>query len=114
MTNITVKQQRRSVPVRQPIAGLKLCLAVSISKLSDTLKQDVLAGGGVTHHPIGCKPDASEPILCYKASRNNSTRQDKTPRFLRVNYAVPGTAIDWLFAPSPRVDLLMLNNILYS
>ena len=47
-------------------------LPISIFKLSDTLKRYFWRWWWYTLP--GCKPDVSEPILCYKASLNNPTR----------------------------------------
>ena len=61
--------------VGQPIAWslvVSRWLPISIFKLSDTPKRYFWNWWWYT--PPGCKPNTSEPTLCYKASINNPTR----------------------------------------
>ena len=62
--------------VGQPIAGRLVVprwLPVSFFKLSESLTRYFWSWWWYT--PPGCKPDASEPTLCYKASINNPRRR---------------------------------------
>ena len=66
--------------VGQPIAGWMVVsrwLPFSIIKLWDTLKRYFCWWWW--YCLSGCKPDASEPKLCYKASISNPTRTNTVP-----------------------------------
>ena len=69
-------KQIKQISSRAADCGALGCFSLAFRFIFQALtySEDIFAAGGDTHHPTGCKHDASESILCYKASINNPTR----------------------------------------